>query len=84
VSSYEEIPDGMQAFDLPGGLYALFLYKGLPKDFGPMANYIFKEWIPSSIYMPDRRPHFQLMDESYRANDPEAEEEVWVPIVERK
>ena len=40
VDRYENIPEGMEFFDLPGGLYAVFDYKGLHTDTA-IYHYIF-------------------------------------------
>lgn len=80
VAGFDAIPDGMEALELPGGQYAVFVYKGTPEDAGPFYNYIFNEWLPASGYVLDNRPHFELLGDKYRHGDPESEEEVWVPV----
>ncbi|MHC1708183.1 MAG: GyrI-like domain-containing protein [Bacteroidales bacterium] len=80
VSNHEHVPDGMDAFLLPAGFYAVFLHRGLPADFTKTAQYIFGTWLPESGYEVDNRPHFEVLGEKYRNNHPESEEEVWVPI----
>ena len=80
VSNATEIPAGMEALQLPGGLYAVFLHKGLPGDFPKTWQYIMGTWLPASGYTLDNRPHFQVMGEAYRPDDTAAEEEVWIPI----
>lgn len=79
VSSIENIPDGMISFTLPGGLYAVFHYQGLSTDHR-IFEYIFKDWIPKSIYTLDDRPHFEILGDRYKNNDPASEEEIWIPI----
>lgn len=84
VSTYDEIPEGMETLDIPGGLYAVFDYKGSPVDFAPMFQYIFGTWMPGSDYEVDKRPHFDVLGEKYRGNDPDSEEEIWVPVKRKK
>jgi AraC family transcriptional regulator len=84
VSDFGSIPDGMERFVLPGGLYAVFLYKGLPGAFGPTFQYIIHTWLPESGYAPDDRPHFEVLGEQYKRDSPESEEEVWIPVKMRK
>jgi AraC family transcriptional regulator len=84
VTSYESIPEGMEPFDLPGGLYAVFLYKGKPDNFAGTWLYIFRTWLPSSEYVPDDRPHFEVLGEKFKHDDPGSEEEVWIPIKKRQ
>ncbi|MBK8342237.1 MAG: GyrI-like domain-containing protein [Bacteroidetes bacterium] len=64
---------------IPAGKYAVFYYKGLNTDHS-IFNYIFQDWIPQSGYQLDDRPHFDVLDERYKNNDPESEEEIWIPI----
>ncbi|WP_299454747.1 GyrI-like domain-containing protein [uncultured Microscilla sp.] len=80
VSNFENIPKGMHAFTLPEGKYAVFIHKGPASAFKPTFDYIFSEWLPKSAYMLDQRPHFELLPEGYIPTDPNAEEEVWIPI----
>jgi AraC family transcriptional regulator len=80
VTELSAIPDGMEPYTLAGGLYAVFDYKGTPQDFAPMYQYIFHEWLPQSDYELDGREHFELLGERYKNNDPDSEEEIWIPI----
>jgi len=64
---------------LPGGLYAVFDYKGSSNDPG-IFQYIFGTWLPGSEYDIDDRPHFEVLGENYKTNDPNSEEEIWIPI----
>lgn len=78
VSTFENIPEGMEAFTLEAGLYAVFIHKGL--DFQPTFQKIFYEWLPKSDYALDQRPHFELLGGNYKNGSPDSEEEVWVPV----
>lgn len=80
VSSAEEVPEGMQEFDLPGGLYAVFLHKGPASAGSKTFQYIFGTWLPGSGYVPDNRPHFEILGEKYKNEDPSSEEEIWIPV----
>lgn len=84
VSEVGDIPEGMETRKLPEGLYAVFTYVGRPMDFAPTWRYIFQEWLPNSIYTLDDRPHFELLPENYNPMDPNAQEEVWIPIKEKE
>lgn len=79
VSDIELIPDGMESFLLEGGLYAVFDYRGSSAD-PSIFQYIFSEWLPQSDYVVDDRPHFELLGAKYRNNNPNSEEEIWIPI----
>lgn len=81
VSNHLNIPDGLYPYVLKGGLYAVFTHKGTPEQFQKTFMHIFMHWLPSSAYKLDNREHFELLPENYRTDDPEAIEEVWVPII---
>ncbi|MFA5326766.1 MAG: GyrI-like domain-containing protein [Prolixibacteraceae bacterium] len=84
VSDYLKIQDGMETLNVPEGLYAVFDYKGAANNFAPMFHYIFGTWIPASGYEVDKRPHFDVLGEKYKGNDPTSEEEIWVPLKMKK
>jgi AraC family transcriptional regulator len=80
VSDFGEMPENMEKYILKGGLYAVFLYKGKSGDFAETFKYIFKTWLSKSEFELDKREHFELLGEKYKNNDPNSEEEVWIPI----
>ena len=79
VDRIESLPPGMQRFDLPSGLYAVFHYQGLGTD-PTIYQYIFTQWLPNSDYELAQRPHFDIMGPSYRHDDPQAQSEIWIPV----
>jgi AraC family transcriptional regulator len=79
VANFDHVPDGMEAFTLIGGLYAVFAYKGSSTD-TRIFEYIFTNWLPSSGYALDDRPHFEILGDQYKNEDPNSEEEIWIPI----
>jgi AraC family transcriptional regulator len=79
VEDFENVPRGMDRFVLPDGLYAVFHYKGLSTD-NSVYQYIFGTWLPASGFVLDNRPHFEVLGAKYKNNDPESEEEIWIPI----
>ena len=82
VKDFDNIPNGMKSFILEKGLYAVFDYKGSSTD-GSIFEYIFSKWIPNSNYVVDDRPHFEVLGSNYKNNDPDSEEEIWIPIKEK-
>jgi AraC family transcriptional regulator len=84
VTDFDTIPENMETHVLTGGLYAVFIYKGDANDFQSTFEYIFRTWLPHSDYVLDDRSHFEIMGEKYKLNDPNSEEEVWIPIRTRK
>lgn len=79
VKQDANLPYGFLELIIPDGLYARFLYKGSSADRSFMQS-IFSEWLPASEYELDDRPHFEILGPNYRNNDPESEEEIWVPV----
>ncbi|WP_239985598.1 MULTISPECIES: GyrI-like domain-containing protein [Arenibacter] len=80
VKNFLSMPKGMRSYTLFGGLYAVFIHKGLPSDFPKTAQYIHEVWLPQSDYELDHREHFEVLGQKYKNNDPSSEEEIWVPI----
>ena len=79
VSDHDNIPEEMEAFTLQEGLYAVFHYNGLSTD-NSIFQYIFTTWLPLSGYSLDNRPQFEVLGARYKNNDPDSEEEIWIPI----
>ena len=79
VQHFDGIPEGMSAFTIPGGLYAVFHYVGSSTD-TKIFDYIFRTWLPASVYRLDNRPHFEILGEKYKNGDPNSEEDIWIPI----
>jgi len=79
VSSFDNVPAEMETFVLQNGLYAVFDYTGLNTDHS-IFQYILETWLPQSDYVLDNRPHFEVLGEKYKNNDPTSEEEIWIPI----
>ncbi|MEP7234441.1 MAG: GyrI-like domain-containing protein, partial [Ignavibacteriota bacterium] len=50
---------------------------------GPTFQYILRTWVPNSNYELDDRPHFEILGEKYKKDDPSSEEEIWIPIKPR-
>lgn len=83
VSDFNSVPDEMKTCTLPGGLYAVFDYKGSSSEAPATFKYIFGTWLPNSEYELDNRPHFEILGEKYKREDPNSEEEIWIPIKEK-
>lgn len=80
VSDFAFIPEGMETYTLPSGLYVAFIHKGPATEGERTFRYIFETWIPQSPYSIDSRPHFEILGDKYKHDDPASEEEVWIPI----
>ncbi len=80
VQNFDAVPPDMEMFSFVGGLYAVFDYKGSSSNAASIFQYIYGKWLPESDYDLDNRPHFEVLGEKYKNNDPESEEEIWIPI----
>ncbi len=80
VTDFINVPDGMEPLTLTGGLYAVFLYKGAASKGSDAFQYIFETWLPNSQFVLDDRPHFEVLGDGYKNEDPNSEEEIWIPI----
>ena len=79
VADFQSVSPDFETLILPAGQYAVFNYKGLNTD-PAIFQYIYGTWIPESEYELDERPHFEVLGDKYKNNDPESEEEIWIPI----
>ena len=84
VSEFDTVPAGMETLILTEGLYAVFIYRGAANNSASFFQYIFGTWLPQSGYILDQRAHFEVMGEKYKGNDPTSEEEIWIPVKQKK
>jgi AraC family transcriptional regulator len=81
VGGFESVPEGMVTYTMPSGAYAVFEHHGPASDLSTFM-YIFNEWLPcSSEYQLDDREHFEVLPRDYDASDPNAREEIWIPVM---
>ncbi len=80
VSNFDFIPKGMKELEIPQGVYAVFCYKGDQSNVAAFFNAIYTEWLPASEYELGNHPQFEILGEKYKNNDPNSEEEIWIPI----
>ena len=83
VSSFANLPDNIETLTAPPGLYAVFIHHGPTSEAIITYTYIFQTWLPASEYRLDNRPHFAVMGEKYKNEDPDSEEEIWIPIARK-
>ncbi len=85
VRNFEQVPPGMDTYELPGGQYAVFVHRGPVSAFRQTWDRIYTKWLPNSGFKLDNRPHFEILSEKYLGpQHPDSEEEVWIPIVPTK
>jgi AraC family transcriptional regulator len=80
VANFDHVPADMETITLPGGLYAIFHYKGSSADMSSYFQKILGVWLPNSDYQLDDRPHVEVLGAKYKNNDPSSEEELWIPV----
>lgn len=80
VADFDSVPAEMETFTLSGGLYAVFIHKGAAKTGAKTFQYIFGTWLPNSNFELDNRAHFEILGEKYKNNEPDSEEEIWIPV----
>lgn len=80
VSNFNRIPSEMESLIIPAGKYAVFKYKGKGSEASVIYKSVLQDWLPNSEFQLDHRPHFAVMGEKYRNEDPTSEEELWFPI----
>lgn len=84
VNDFVNVPHEMETYVLSPGLYAVFHYKGSSAGINGYFQNILTAWLPNSEYLLDDRPHFEILGEKYKNNDPSSEEEIWIPIKPRQ
>lgn len=80
VSDFDNIPSDFEAFQLEGGKYLVFTYKGKAENGPKIFGYIFQKFIPENQFEVDDRPHFEIFGDDYNPSSEFAEEEIWIPI----
>ncbi|MCL9804355.1 GyrI-like domain-containing protein [Flavobacterium amniphilum] len=82
VVNFDAIPNELEQYNLTGGLYAVFPYKGNVIEAPVFFEKIFSECIPASNYKLDNsRPHFEIIPEGkYDPMNPDSEEDIYIPV----
>ncbi len=78
VSSTEDIPAGMAAYDVPAQTYAVFPCT-IP-TLRPVFDQIYGVWLPSSGYARTAGPELELYDETFDPREPASEFDVYIPV----
>lgn len=80
VADYDGQITGVEKLVIKQGEYAVFDYIGRPSHPEAVFKYIFYEWLPSSSYELDNRPHMAVMGEGYKGEHDESEEKFFIPL----
>lgn len=79
TGDFDDVPAGMESLVIAEGEYVTTTFRGLSSD-NEVFMYLISEWIPQNGYRVDDRPHFEILGEKYKNNDPHSEEEIWIPV----
>lgn len=75
----ETLPDGMIAYTIPAGKYAVFTHKGGLDKFHETLNFIYRQWMPTIQRRPDA-PDFEWYDDRFNPHSADSEVDVYIPI----
>ncbi len=75
------VPNGLERLTLLEAWYAKFIHHGPAHRFGHTIQQILQVWLPSSRYQLAPHPNFEIMGPDYRVDAPDAQEEVYIPVV---
>jgi AraC family transcriptional regulator len=78
VSSAEDVPQGMVAFEVPAAKYAVFATT-LP-HVGETFQNAYHVWLPQAGYQHSGGPEFELYDERFEVQDPTSEFDLYIPV----
>jgi AraC family transcriptional regulator len=84
VTEVADIPQNMKLLTIPEGLYAIFHYNGSDTEGYKVFQWIFNQWLPNTIYEFDNRPQFEILNEKYKRNNVDSEEDIYIPIKFKK
>ncbi len=81
VNQLAEPPIGMEEYNISGGVYATFSYKGTIVNYKNVAHDFYTKWLPKSGYVVDKREHFEIMGTDYFGPfNPDSKEDIWIPV----
>lgn len=80
VSEASGVPNGFEELIISAGKYAEFVHTGPTSAARKTFGYIFGEWLPTSGFELDLRPHFEILPEEYDPFSVDATERVLIPI----
>jgi len=83
VESFDDIPEGMTARELPEQLYAKFIHKGPISNLDKTLKYIWGSWLPKSNFEYEEKPDFELYHAGYNVMDAQSEIALHIPIKQK-
>lgn len=79
VSSVDEIPEGMEAVEIPSATYAVFTHNGRIDAIAQAYRHIHGEWLPASGFRHAGGPELERYDERFTGGEDSAME-IWIPV----
>ena len=80
IEGPESLPAGIDLLVVPPGLYAVFSFCGSIAAASEVFGHIYSNWLPSSPFDIDDRPHFELLGPKFDRDSDTSEEEIWIPV----
>lgn len=85
VENLDNVPDGMQAFDLPPQTYAIFTVplagkEPIGTEIGRAFRFIWNTWLPKSGYTFARAPEIEYYDRRFNADTLSGEIDLYIPV----
>lgn len=74
------VPEGMEAIETAGALYAVFEHKGSMMGFGGTLQAIYADWLPGSDYVGNGLGDVEVYDERWSMDGADSVMEYWVGV----
>jgi len=75
-----EVNGEIGKMEIPGGLYAMASFNLSADEYGEAWNWTFGQWLPSSGYLPDERPCFELYPENEAQEEGKQLVNICIPV----
>ena len=80
VSQEDTLPAGFEWKSIPAGDYLVFTHRGPFSALPATVDKMWAEWLPQSKHKRREAPDFELYDHRFKAEAPDSEVELYVPI----
>lgn len=80
VENFDNIPEKMKTYTIPGGKYAIFTHKGSLDTLGDTYDSIFGKWMGENNLEYENRGSFELYDDRFKYGEDESIMEIFVPV----
>lgn len=81
VESFDNLPAGMVAKEIPGGRYAVFIHKGKLDNLEQTMSYIYGSWLPKSGEELRDAPDLEVYGPRFKFGDEGSELEIFIPVL---